>query len=152
MPGGVLLHLLESITHPVAVCSVTGHFVWVNEAYERLVGYSMSELKMRSYVDITVPDDLTGDMESVNSVLSGARESYTLFKRYRHKQGKEVPIQLTVWRWPPSGEVVFLIAEAPKVQASRADLETHRKEVQAEIEMLKKQLADSNVDIKNMKK
>src|SRR5262249_45521296 len=48
-----------------------GHFVQVNPALCRLVGYSEAELLATSFQTITHPDDLQADLDYVRQMLAG---------------------------------------------------------------------------------
>lgn len=60
------------------------------------MGYSAEELQHLRFQDITHPDDIAPDLQHLRECLDGQRSSYTLEKRYRHKQGHWLWVQLTV--------------------------------------------------------
>lgn len=115
----------EAVSHPIACVSVNHHYIWCNNAYERLIGYSITELIKHTWMDITVSDDVAGDLESVQALIEGKAEKYTLSKRYRHRRGNEIPIQLTVWRFPRGliGEIKYMIVEAVPVPVSLEEMD-----------------------------
>ncbi|MCG2576303.1 PAS domain S-box protein [Dechloromonas sp. XY25] len=73
-----------------------GHWLRVNERLCEIVGYSSDELLDKSFQDITHPDDLALDEEYVRQVLAGELAFYSMEKRYWHKSGTIVWINLTV--------------------------------------------------------
>ncbi len=73
-----------------------GRWLLVNARLCAIVGYARDELLARSFQDITHPDDLQRDLDHVRRLLAGEIASYTLEKRYLHKDGSVVWVNLTV--------------------------------------------------------
>ncbi len=80
----------------MALVAPDGTFLEVNEALCKIVGYSREELLRGTFQDITHPDDLETDLTFVHQVLDGHIETYQMDKRYLHKNGGLVWIQLNV--------------------------------------------------------
>jgi PAS domain S-box-containing protein len=82
----------------VGIAHVDPYLGWlrVNEAFCRILGYSVEELLAKSVRDITHPDDFAEDI--VNSALMRAGElnSAEMDKRYVRKDGSIVTCRLTV--------------------------------------------------------
>ncbi|MDB4976679.1 MAG: hypothetical protein JWN48_5020 [Myxococcaceae bacterium] len=96
----------------MALVSLNGQFLKVNDSLCALLGYTRAELKALNFQQITHPDDLALDLEHVGMLLDGQLESYDLEKRYIAKWGGVVSILLTasVVR-DPSGQPAFFIAQ-----------------------------------------
>ena len=84
----------------MAVVAVDHTFVWANHAYCRMTGYPLAALNngTRTWMDITVSQDVEADLKSVEAVLAGKMDRYSMTKRYRHSLGHEVPCEIIVWR------------------------------------------------------
>jgi len=80
----------------MAQVGLDGSWVRVNQRLCDIVGYPAEELLRLSFQEITYPDDLGADLESVGRVLSGEIDSYSLEKRYIRKDQSLVWINLTV--------------------------------------------------------
>ncbi len=80
----------------MALVGPDGRFLKVNRALCELVGYSESELLVIDFQTITHPKDLDADLAFVRRVLAGEIRSYTMEKRYIHKNGQVVWIVLMV--------------------------------------------------------
>ena len=80
----------------VAHVSLEGNFLRVNTKFCEIVGYSEDEIHALTFQEITHPDDLETDLDYVRQVLEGARESYSMDKRYYQKNGSIIWINLTV--------------------------------------------------------
>lgn len=93
----------------------TGEILWVNEAFEELVGYSSIELQHIKWIDLT--DDkkeLAADLALVDETLKGSRTRYMLRKEYRTKDGPPVKCIIDVIRYPVSNEFeCFLVFVMP---------------------------------------
>src|ERR1044071_3228380 len=74
----------------MAVVSVDGSWLQVNEALCKLLGYSEQELRATSFQRLTHPDDLRQVMSQIQRVLEGYIQSHEQEKRYVHEQGHAV--------------------------------------------------------------
>ena len=80
----------------IAHVSPDGDFLRINRKFCDIVGYSHDEMLSRNLKDITHPDDLDADLDNVQQVLEGEIDTYSMNKRYYHKDGPIVWINLTV--------------------------------------------------------
>lgn len=82
----------------VGIAHVDPYLGWirVNEAFCRILGYTVEELLTKSIQDITHPDDFGEDL--INSALmrAGKLDSAEMDKRFFRKDGSIVTCQLTV--------------------------------------------------------
>src|ERR1039458_9594948 len=76
-----------------ALVGLDGRWLKVNRALCGLVGYSEAGLLMRTFQDITHPDDLESDPENLRKLGAGEIPSYQMEKRYFHLRGH------IVWAW-----------------------------------------------------
>lgn len=116
-------HAASGITH----VDISGRLLRANQTFCRIVGYSKDELAHLSFQDITVPEDIGPDLRMLDETLAGARPSYTLEKRYRHKDGHIVWVQLTVALVrTPAGAPDYLISVVQDLSAQKAAEEALR--------------------------
>ncbi|TRO63278.1 PAS domain S-box protein [Christiangramia sabulilitoris] len=80
----------------MAVLNAEGKWLQMNNRVCEIVGYSADELKKLTFHDITHPEDLNLDLTLLNELVEGKREYYHMDKRYYHKQGHIVYINLAV--------------------------------------------------------
>ena len=80
----------------IAHVSPDGHFLRINQKFCDIVGYSRAEMRALTFQDITHPDDLDADVAEVQRLLDGEGDTYSIDKRYIHKNGSIVWINLTV--------------------------------------------------------
>ncbi len=74
----------------MAVVSMDGSWLQVNEALCKLLGYSEQELRANSFQTLTHPDDLRHVQSHIHRVLEGYIESHEQEKRYLHENGDTV--------------------------------------------------------------
>ena len=110
-------HAASGISH----VDTSGRLMRTNQTFCNMVGYSQEELAHLRFQDITHPDDLAPDVTLLQQTLSGQRTSYSLEKRYRHKDGHTVWAQLTVALVRhASGEPAYFISVAQDINAQKA--------------------------------
>ena len=80
----------------MALVGTDGHWLQVNRALCDIVGYTEQELLATNFQAITHPDDLATDLAYVTQLLAGEIPTYHMEKRYIHKLGEIVWIQLNV--------------------------------------------------------
>ncbi|MDP2830015.1 MAG: EAL domain-containing protein [Sulfuricellaceae bacterium] len=88
-------YTLENSPIGMAIVSLDGMFIQVNQALCQIVGYEKQELKKLSFQAITYPDDLDADQANVRQLLDGKIASFQAEKRYVRKDGQLVWVQLT---------------------------------------------------------
>lgn len=80
----------------MALVAPDGTWLKVNKALCDIVGYPPQELVTKTFQDITHPDDLDEDLRFVNQMLMGDIDTYQMEKRYIHREGHIVYVQLNV--------------------------------------------------------
>lgn len=79
----------------IACVGLDGEWLEVNDRLCEIVGYSSEELMECTFQDITHPDDLEPDVKKARQVLNGEIPTYSMEKRYLHKEGHVVWVILT---------------------------------------------------------
>lgn len=87
----------------IAEVDENGRYLRVNEQFCAITGYSREELLARTLMDITHPDDLKADLDRFRLQMAGEIGAYTVEKRYIHKEGHEVWIELSASRVDDEG-------------------------------------------------
>jgi two-component system, LuxR family, sensor kinase FixL len=72
-----------------------GILVEVNRRFCDLIGYDRDELMQQHYRAITHPDDVERDETLFSRLLSGEIPSYSIEKRYLHKDGTQIHVRVT---------------------------------------------------------
>ncbi len=93
---GRLQAMFEQAASGIALVSPEGRFMRVNARLCEITGYSAEELFARRFQDITYAPDLDADLAELRRLRDGEIERYTLEKRYLHRAGGLVWVNLTV--------------------------------------------------------
>ena len=95
----------------IAHVGLDGRWLRVNDKLCNIVGYTREALLVRTYQDITHPEDLPASMTNVQRMLAGQLHTYSMEKRYIRADGSPIWINLTVSRTrAPSGEQDYFIS------------------------------------------
>jgi len=90
---------------------IDGRWIRVNRTYCDLIGHTEAELLNKHFRDFTHPDDLEIDLDLLQQTLRGEIDHYSIEKRYIHRLGHVVWVQLTVALVrQPDGSPDYLIA------------------------------------------
>ena len=68
----------------------------VNSRLSEILGYSWQELKLKTWDELTYPDDLAVGVEQFNRVLAGKIDNYVIDKRFIRKNGEVIWTSLAV--------------------------------------------------------
>lgn len=104
--------MVEQAAVGIAHVDLDGSWRMVNQRFCEIVGWSREELLVRTYIDITHPDDLAADRENVRSMFAGETTDVLLEKRYLRPDGHPVWVMLSVRlvRHHLTGEPQFFVA------------------------------------------
>jgi diguanylate cyclase (GGDEF)-like protein/PAS domain S-box-containing protein len=80
----------------MAIVGLDGRWLQVNRSLCQIVGYTEHELLVRDFQSITHRDDLDADLAQVRKLIAGEVKNYNMVKRYFHRQGHLVWVQLSV--------------------------------------------------------
>ncbi|WP_052055479.1 PAS domain S-box protein [Myxosarcina sp. GI1] len=79
----------------MAILSLEGRWLEANPALCNIIGYTQAELTQTTFQKLTHPEDLPRDLEYTRQLLSGERVSVMVEKRYLHKQGYPVWLNIS---------------------------------------------------------
>jgi PAS domain S-box-containing protein len=79
------------------------HFVSANDAYEKMVGYTASELRKMHPREYTHPEDVEASEAIYKDIRENRRESAYYEKRYRRRDGGDVCVECYATRLPSAG-------------------------------------------------
>lgn len=80
----------------MALVSPSGKWIEVNDKLVQMLGYDKDELLSLTFQDITHPDDLEKDLILFGQLLNNEIEFYQIEKRYYHKKGNIISVNLSV--------------------------------------------------------
>ena len=138
---------IDSAPVGIALVSLEGKFMRVNEALCKILGHSAEEILATTFQDLTHPDDLEADLELLRQLVAGEIPRYRMQKRYLHADGHDVWATLSVAlvknaRGKPL-HFVSHIADLTEEIEAKAQIE----EINRELHEQKVRLERSNADL-----
>jgi PAS domain S-box-containing protein len=88
--------IFENAAVGISRVAPDGRLLEVNQRLCDIVGYTREELMTKTFTDITHLEDLKADLRAMRRMLDGEIETYLREKRYYHKDGSIVWVNLTV--------------------------------------------------------
>ena len=85
--------VFDQVAVGIAVSTLDGRLVETNAKCAEILGYSQDEIRDRTFLDITHPDDVGSSRQAMEQLLDRSIAALTLEKRYLRKDGSEV------WSW-----------------------------------------------------
>ncbi|MBT1703766.1 PAS domain-containing sensor histidine kinase [Chryseosolibacter indicus] len=86
----------ENAAVGISHVSPEGKWLLVNQRLCEITGYSEEELLQRTFQDITFKDDINEDVDLLRHLYNGSIPNYSLEKRYIHKSGSIIWVNITV--------------------------------------------------------
>lgn len=90
----------------LCIANVSGEFLRLNPEWEKVLGYSLSELEGRSFLDLVHPDDLESTRNAL-AKLESQEEVLNFENRYRCKDGSYRWIE---WKSRAVGPIIYAAA------------------------------------------
>jgi len=121
MPDEVrrMTRVFEHSAAGIALLDLEGHWLDVNPAFCRLVGYTREELQGRSFVEITHSEDVERSVAQLDRLKRGEISSFCFDKRYRHATGREIWVRLDVSLLrDDQGRPELIVTQAHDISAS----------------------------------
>jgi diguanylate cyclase (GGDEF)-like protein/PAS domain S-box-containing protein len=111
----------ENAAIGMALVSLDGHWLRVNEALAGITGYSRQRLTGMSFRQLTPAEDLVENDVALAALVSGAQTSYTTEKRYLRADGATVWVSLSVSVVRDAdGQPLHLISQMQDISARKA--------------------------------
>jgi PAS domain S-box-containing protein len=101
----------------LCIANMDGFFLRLNPQWERALGYPITALEGRRFLDYVHPDDMDSTLEAI-AHLSHQEEIPSFVNRYRHYDGSYRWLE---WRSVPVGNLIYAAARdiSDRIQAER---------------------------------
>jgi two-component system NtrC family sensor kinase len=86
----------ESASVGQALVSRDGRFIEVNRAFADMLGYAPAELREKTFMDITHPEDLTASSDARKDLAAGKVQTRRFEKRYARKDGSIIWVDVSI--------------------------------------------------------
>ncbi len=90
----------------LCIADTGGHFRRLNQAWQNILGYSISELQGKVFLDFVHPDDVDSTLAAISDLNDG-RTIIKFVNRYRTKDGSYRHIE---WLSSPQGDLIYAAA------------------------------------------
>ena len=80
----------------VAITSLDAGWMEVNDHLCQMLGYTKEELRQKTWIELTHPDDLPLDLQHFQQVLNGEKEGYSIYKRFLRKDQEIIWTNLSI--------------------------------------------------------
>ena len=119
----------------MALVAEDGRFLKVNNALRDIVGYSDQELLVKTFQDITHPDDMDADLALLHQLVVGEILTYKIEKRYFHKSGQVVWVLLSVSMiHDAQGKPLYFISQIQDInERKQAEIDIRKKSEQLQL-------------------
>jgi PAS domain S-box-containing protein len=88
-------YVFDHAVSGISITQITGK-MYVNQAFYAMLGYTMEEVAGLHWEDITPPDDRDSSRQAAESLLAGDQEVVRFTKRYIHKTGRLIWVDLGI--------------------------------------------------------
>jgi two-component system, sporulation sensor kinase A len=140
------LMYLNAFNHSLigmALLTLDGRWFKLNSPFCNIVGYTENELLNLTFQDITHPDDLAIGSDCVQKLVRGENDKYQIEKRYVHKLGFMVWVQLNLSLvHDEQGNPLYFISQIQDITARKNEQEKLNK-----IESLYNLISENSEDI-----
>lgn len=126
--ANILDHLWDNALIGIALVNEESYFLKANRTFCRITEYNEAELKVRTFQQITHPDDLDGDVAMAEDVKNEVVDQYDMKKRYITKTGKVVWINLRVLPYVRNDNFKMFISQISTIDPrSPVDMLEHQR-------------------------
>ncbi len=104
----------------IGVAAPDGRVVMVNPVFTRILGYREEDIVGRLFTELTYSEDIADTLQELQRIQSGAEDSYQMEKRYRHRDGHIIWVQVNaVMVRTANGEPWCIIAQVLDISAHK---------------------------------
>jgi len=113
----------------MTISSVNQEWIEINDVLCKMLGYTKKELFEKTWAGLTYPDDLEAELKQSNRMMANEIDSYTLEKRFIHKDGNIVytAISVNAYRNITDNSVEYILALVHDITKSKIAEEALKK-------------------------
>jgi diguanylate cyclase (GGDEF)-like protein/PAS domain S-box-containing protein len=88
--------IFEQASVGICIAELSGQMTKANPGMCQFLGYTQAELAQKNFLELTHPDDIVLDLSHHQRLLAGEIPSFSIEKRYLHRSGRPLWVNLTV--------------------------------------------------------
>ncbi len=112
----------------VVMTDLKGKYIVVNHSFCNLTGYTREELLEKTFMDITHPEDVEMNLKFTRKMAEGIISEYQIEKRYVHKNGDAVWINLNASLInDPGGNPLYFIGQILDITDQKKSIDEKKK-------------------------
>ena len=132
----------------IAHVELNGKFLRINQKFCDLLGYTQEEMLVRTFQDITHPNELEADLTYRRQVLSGEIQMFSLEKRYITRRGDILWVNVTISvRRSSSGKPKYFISVVQDI-SDRKQAEEALRQSESQLRVKNQQLQQTLCQLK----
>jgi len=102
--------IFNTVNDGIAILDLESNFILVNDAYEKITGYTKKELYSKSCIGLTVPSMIEESIHIVSQVATGAIcNDYT--KSCISKNGKKLDVKMDIVLMPNKKQILIAVKD-----------------------------------------
>ena len=126
-------NLIELSPLGIGIIDQEGHIIDANQSIASMLGYDVGELLSLTTEDISHPEEFPLEKKLIGSLIRNEKKSFSLEKRYRHKDGRYLWVNVTVSRTENLfGRGIFFSVFCEDIN-SRKEMERERKKLEEQL-------------------
>ena len=114
--------VLDLLSDAVCIVDASDQFLFVNAAFERILGYAPEDVVGRRAFEFVHPEDLPGTLLQVEQIMAGELQRH-FRNRYLHKDGYSVDMQWSAKWHPTQGVRIAVGREVGELRRAEEELE-----------------------------
>jgi PAS domain S-box-containing protein len=131
----------EVVPYGVACVDLDDTFLYVNQCFCQMLGYSQMELVGRTWMSITDDENVGGYLKSAEELKrSEVRDYYTLQSRYIHRDGRRIDAQLLVHSFHDGVRLTLFIVCAGPVMTTEEFFIRYESKMSRELDVVREEL------------
>lgn len=134
--------VFEESVISMIITAPDGKLIKVNKAFAKMLGYTIDEIEQRNFTEFTHPDDVEKSTEIIRSILANEKKSGQIEKRYIHKDGSSVWVDLyTVLNCHSDNSPKYFITSATNI-TQKKKVELNLRDSEEKFRSIAEQTAD----------
>ena len=131
--------ILSTTLDGIAILDFNANFLYANNSYERIVGYTLTELKEKNIFDITFDEDINSTKKVIKEVIENTSVEH-FRKKIISKSGKNIILDMSLALMPDQNRILIATKDITKEIYSQ-------KKISEYLEIIDENVITTNTDL-----